>query len=99
MDSAIHETLRFVGSVFSGRLVLKPVKLPGIEGTFPKGSILRAMTRSATFDDSVWGEDAHFYRGNRFVGHEELLRHLQVFGGGVSACRQSEISRGPIPLR
>ncbi|ORY23826.1 hypothetical protein BCR39DRAFT_548661, partial [Naematelia encephala] len=51
--SAIYETFRFTGSVFSGRMVLKKVQLRGINKVFSKGSIIRAMTRTASFDTTV----------------------------------------------
>ena len=84
MYSSIHETLRLSTAVFAGRTTTTDTKIPGCEQVFPKGSLVRIMSRASAFDAAVWGEDAECFKGNRFLLNEGLYKEELFFGGGVS---------------
>ncbi|ETS74589.1 hypothetical protein PFICI_13073 [Pestalotiopsis fici W106-1] len=84
--SAIHETLRLSTAVFAGRTTTQPTKIEGCDTVFPKGVLIRIMSRASSFDSSVWGDNADCFVGDRFLKNESLYREELFFGGGVSAC-------------
>ncbi|KAK8175091.1 cytochrome P450 [Phyllosticta citrichinensis] len=86
--SALFETCRLY--VFTGTpaTVIKPTTLPGMgDHVFLPGDILHSMGQSAAMDVQVYGEDAKFWKGHRFVGEgEHLLKYDLTFGIGRSPC-------------
>ncbi|KAK4938189.1 hypothetical protein LTR10_021348 [Elasticomyces elasticus] len=86
MHSAIHETLRLATATFAGREATTAATIPGCDKTFPKGSLIRIMSRASTFDAKVWGDDPESFKGDRFMKNEALYLEELLFGGGVSAC-------------
>lgn len=89
MYSAIHETLRLSTAVFAGRTTTGQTKLDGCNKVFPKGVLIRIMSRASVFDPAVWGEDADCFKGDRFVKNEDLYKEELFFGGGVSGRLQA----------
>lgn len=84
MHSAIHETLRLSTAIFAGREATNAATIPGCDKTFPKGSLIRIMSRASTFDANIWGDDPESFKGDRFMNNETLYSEELVFGGGVS---------------
>ncbi|KKY21336.1 putative cytochrome p450 [Phaeomoniella chlamydospora] len=84
--SSIHETLRLSTAVFAGRQATIDTKIQGCDTLFPKGSLIRTMSRASAFDDRIWGADADCFKGDRFLLNENLYKEELFFGGGVSAC-------------
>ncbi|KAK7558996.1 cytochrome P450 [Phyllosticta citricarpa] len=86
--SALFETCRLY--VFTGTpaTVIKPTTLPEMgDHVFLPGDILHSMGQSAAMDVQVYGEDAKFWKGHRFVGEgEHLLKYDLTFGSGRSPC-------------
>lgn len=84
MHSAIHETLRLSTATFAGREAIDTATIPGCEKTFPRGSLIRIMSRASTFDAMIWGDDPESFKGDRFMKNGALYLEELVFGGGVS---------------
>lgn len=84
LHSAIYETLRLCTAVFAGRTVTEATQIAGCDSVFPKGSLVRIMSRASAFDSSVWGDEPESWRGDRFLLNESLYKEIMVFGGGVS---------------
>lgn len=85
--SAFFETFRLY--VFTGTpaTVVQPCKLPGMgDHVFQPGDILHSMGEAAAMDIEVYGPDAQFWKGHRFVeeGGEDLLKYDLTFGIGRS---------------
>ncbi|GAA5865221.1 hypothetical protein JCM8547_008320 [Rhodosporidiobolus lusitaniae] len=87
LSSAIQETLRVRGSIFSGRTVKQPFALPGHNHSFRAGDLLRIMSPAARYDTECWGEDAAAWKGDRFQRGGETFYNAQLaFGGGATTC-------------
>ncbi|KAI5480092.1 putative cytochrome p450 protein [Pseudohyphozyma bogoriensis] len=87
LSSALQETMRMRGMVYSGRTVKKPFKLPGVAREFKPGELLRIMSPAASLDTEAWGDDAAAFRGDRFHEGGDSYYSLQLaFGGGATTC-------------
>lgn len=88
--SAFFETFRLY--VFTGTpvTVIQPCTLPGMgDHIFKPGDILHSMGEAAAMDVEVYGHDARFWKGHRFIdgGEDDLLKYDLTFGIGRSrAC-------------
>jgi cytochrome P450 len=91
--SSIHETLRVSTAVFAGRQATVDTRIPGCDTVFPKGSLIRTMSRASAFDNRVWGDDADCFKGDRFLENEDLYKEELFFGGGVSGKKQAHRRR------
>lgn len=85
--SAFFETFRLY--VFTGTpaTVIQPCTLPGMgDHVFQPGDILHSMGEAAAMNTGIYGSDAHFWKGHRFVGDdgERLLKYDLTFGIGRS---------------
>ncbi|KAM0754375.1 cytochrome P450 [Meredithblackwellia eburnea MCA 4105] len=89
LASALQETLRLCTAVFAGRTATDVTEVEGCSTIFPKGALIRTMSRAASFDVSVWGADADAWIGDRFVKNTDLYGKELHFGGGVSGSSSS----------
>lgn len=88
--SAFFETFRMY--VFTGTpaTVLRPCTLPGMgDHMFQPGDIVHSMQEACAMDVEIFGSDAQYWKGHRFVGKdgEALLKYDLTFGIGRSRKR------------
>ncbi len=93
MHSAIHETMRLATAIFAGREATDAATIAGCDQTFPRGSLIRIMSRASTFDPKVWGDNPECFKGDRFMNNPSLYQEQLVFGGGVSGISHSKLIR------
>lgn len=91
--SALFETFRCYVFTGTAAIVTKECTLPGMgDHLFKPGDSIRSLGSASAMDTEVYGPDAAYWKGHRFVGEgEALLKYDLTFGIGRS--RKSTINR------
>ncbi|KAF2092706.1 cytochrome P450 [Rhizodiscina lignyota] len=86
--SALFETCRCYVFTGTAAIITKECTLPGMgDHVFKPGDSIRSLGSASAMDTEVYGSDAAYWKGHRFVGEgESLLKYDLTFGVGRAPC-------------
>lgn len=95
LNAVIKETFRLAPGALARTTRINPTHPTDFRGyTLPPGTLMSMSIPMVNNDASIWGDDAHVFRPERFLapGAEDLDRHLASFSKGTRVCPGIELA-------
>lgn len=93
LNAVLKETLRLMHGALSRLTRVNPTQIEQYGNwTIPPGTKISMSLPDIHLDKSIWGEDVHVFRPERWLGHPELDQWLVAFSRGTRVCAGLELA-------